>query len=261
MKVLIVLAHPEPNSLNAHLAWCARDTLSSHVHRIQISDLYASRFDPREAAWQFAARCNPQRFDVQVEQQFAWEHNALPSDVHAETKKVISADLLILHFPLWWFGLPAILKGWIDRVFVYGGLYSGARTHDRGPCRGKRILMCVTTGSSEMACSHNGREGDTHLMLWPHLYTLRYVGFTVLQPFLIHGVRGGLRGEEEQAHRAYVLRRILNYRELLTHIDDAPVVPFNSDDDFDSNGTLKPGAPVYSPFIGHERRLCLTESV
>jgi NAD(P)H dehydrogenase (quinone) len=163
----------------------------------QISDLYASNFDPRESGRHFTVRRDPERFDAAAEQRFSWEHQALPADIADEVHKVLSADLVILQFPLWWFGPPAILKGWLDRVFVYGGMYSSARRHDRGVCRGKRALLCVTAGSSEAACSPDGPEGDTRLMLWPTLYALRYVGFTVLEPFLIHGVRSGLGRSRE----------------------------------------------------------------
>jgi NAD(P)H dehydrogenase (quinone) len=251
MNAVIVLAHPEPQSFNAHLAYWARDTLAARDHIVQISDLYASNFDPRESTQHFTVRRDPKRFDVAAEQRFSWEHQALPADVADEVHKVLSADLVVLQFPLWWFGPPAMLKGWLDRVFVYGGMYSSARRHDHGVCRGKRALLCVTTGSSEAACSPDGREGDTRLMLWPTLYALRYVGFTVLEPFLIHGVRSGLHGQHADAQDRRLLCEAQRYRELLLDLDVAPVVPFNSDDDWDEAEKLKLTAPVHSPFIRH----------
>jgi len=200
-------------------------------------------------------RYNPVCFDAQSEQRFSWEHESLPADVKEEVEKIFWADLLLLQFPLWWFGPPAILKGWMDRVFVYGGLYTGARKHDRGRCRGKRALMCVTSGSAETACTYNGYEGDTSLILWPSLFAFRYVGFTVLQPFIIHGVRGGLKGPDAEAQHRVLDSRKQEYREYLLHIDDAPTVPFNSADDWDENGKLKPEAPTYSPFIRQKKTL------
>ena len=149
MNVLIVLAHPEPQSFNTCLARLARDTFLESRHVVQVSDLYASEFDPCESGRHFPVRCNPDRFEAQAEQRFHWDRGSLPPDIAREADRILWADLVILQFPLWWFGLPAILKGWMDRVFVYGGLYSGSRRHDRGPCRGKRALMCVTTGSPE----------------------------------------------------------------------------------------------------------------
>ena len=252
MNVLIVLAHPERRSFNTHLVCAAQETLVQAGHEVRVSDLYASGFDPCEAGRHFSVRVAPDRFDAQVEQRFHWEQRTLPADVAREVESILWADLLILQFPLWWFGVPAILKGWMDRCFVYGGLYSGSRRHDTGPCRGKRALMCVTTGSSESACSCDGREGDTRLILWPSLYALRYLGFTVVEPTIIHGLRGGLDGSAEQVQRCDLAARANAYQESLRHIDDMPTVPFHGADDWDEHGKLKPEAPVYSPFIRHK---------
>jgi NAD(P)H dehydrogenase (quinone) len=255
MNILIVLAHPESQSFNGHLARLARDSFLEHGHAVQMSDLYTSEFDPCESARHYSIRCNPRCFDAQTEQRFSWERKSLPIEIKKEVQKILWADLLLLQFPLWWFGLPAILKGWMDRVFVYGGLYSSSRRHDRGPCRGKRALMCVTTGSSEAACAYNGYEGDTRLILWPSLFAFRYVGFTVLQPFMIHAARGRLKGYEAEAQNQRLREREQEYKKYLLEIDTAPTVPFNSDKDWDQNGTLKPDAPVFSPFIRHKKAL------
>lgn len=72
MNVLIVLAHPEPQSFNAHLAHLACDVLAQHGHTVQLSDLYALNFDPREAASHFAIRSDPACFDAAAEQRFSW---------------------------------------------------------------------------------------------------------------------------------------------------------------------------------------------
>lgn len=253
MNTLIVLAHPDSRSFNAHLARAARDARAACGDRVELSDLYAADFDPREAGHHFANRRDPERFDAAAEQRHSWERGALPADVAGELDKLLAADLVILQFPLWWFGPPAMLKGWIDRVFIYGAMYSSARRHDRGVGRGKRALLCVTTGSSEAACSPDGREGDTRLVLWPTLYTLRYVGFTVLEPVLIYGVRSGLAGDAAAAQDLRLAGATQRYRDLLADLDAAPVVPFNGDDDWDGAEKLKPGAPVYSPFIRHVR--------
>ena len=257
MNVLLVVAHPEPSSFNGYLACMACDTLSKNGHAVRISDLYASDFDPRESGRHYSIRVDPACFNAQAEQCFNWENRSLPEQVQNEIDNIIWADLLVLQFPLWWFGPPAILKGWMDRVFVYGGLYTGSRRHDRGQCAGKNALVCVTTGSSAEACSFDGREGDTHLILWPLLYALRYVGYTVLQPYIIHGVRGGLSEDAAKAKKEYLLGMERDYKERLLNIHTAPRVSFNSDNDWDEQGKLKPEAPVHSPFIRHKRELNL----
>src|SRR4051812_17343831 len=122
MNILIVLAHPEPKSLNGRLARFARDTFSKQSYQVRVSDLYSKEFDPLEDGRHFSVRQNSDCFDVQSEQRFNWERGSLPSEVKEQIENIFWADLLLLQFPLWWFGPPAILKGWMDRVFVYGGL-------------------------------------------------------------------------------------------------------------------------------------------
>lgn len=251
MKALIVLAHPEPRSFNSHLASSAAEALQRDGHSVVVHDLYASDFDPREGPEQYRLRRTNDRFDAQVEQRYSWDQDATPSEVKSQVEQLLECDLLIVQFPLWWFGPPAILKGWLDRVFVYGGLYRSSARHDHGLLKGKRVIASVTTGSSEQSCSSNGSEGDTSLMLWPFLYSFRYVGFDVLEPHLIHGVRGGLEGAEldEQNHR--LAQREQEYLYRLKEIDKWSSVRYNANTDFDQNGQLKPNAPVFSPFIRH----------
>ena len=255
MNVLIVLAHPEAQSFNAHLARIAEKALAGGGTLVQRSDLYAEHFDPSEGPRHFRVLRHPERFDAQTEQRFSHENRLLSPEVEREMARILWADLVILQFPLWWFGLPAALKGWMDRVFVYGGLYSGSCRHDSGFCRNKRALMCVTTGSSAEKCAYNGVEGDTKLMLWPALYSLRYLGFGVLQPFVIHGVRSGLTGAAAEAHDEHLEEMSRNYDAFLRGLDKAPLVPFNADTDFDESGRLRPEAPSYSPFIRHSPEL------
>jgi NAD(P)H dehydrogenase (quinone) len=254
MNTLIVLAHPEPLSYNAHLARFARGRLAAGGHAVRTSDLYAMGFDPCEAGRHFSPRGQPDRFDAQVEQRFGWENGTLPAEVRGEIDKVLWADCVILQFPLWWFGVPAILKGWIDRVFAYGALYASTRRFDRGPCRGKRALLSVTAASVAEACAHDGFEGDTLLHLFPTMFALRYVGFAVIEPFVIYGVRAALRGAEAEARDRHLGAKEAEYAALLARIDKAPIVPFSADEDYE-NGRLKPGAPAYSPFIRHRKNL------
>ncbi|WP_318188687.1 NAD(P)H-dependent oxidoreductase [Pseudomonas fluorescens] len=125
--------------------------------------------------------------------------------------------------PLWWFGAPAMLKGWMDRVLVYGGLYSSEQRFEQGVCRGKKVLLCVTTGSSAHECAPNGREGNTHLLLWPIQYAFRYVGFDVLQSYLVHGIWADCTASGRDLNEE--LRR---YSSFCADIDQAAVLRFNS---------------------------------
>lgn len=251
MRALILLAHPEPRSFNAHLAVQAAAQLQHEGLRADVVDLYADGFDPLEAAHQHPQRLQPDRFDAQREQRHAAEQGHLPTDVQRHLGLLKAADLLILQFPLWWFAAPAVLKGWLDRVLVYGPVYNSRQRHEHGVMQGKRALLSVTTGSSARACAVDGREGDTRLLLWPLMYSLRYIGFEVMQPHIVHGVRSGLRGEHAQAHDAALAAATHAYRERLAQWRQWPTVPFNDSGDFKQGVALRAEAPVHSPFIRH----------
>nr|WP_199678723.1 NAD(P)H-dependent oxidoreductase [Salinisphaera sp. LB1] len=190
MPTLIVHAHPEARSFNAALTATARNTLEARGHTVEISDLYAEGFDPVEGPRHYAERADSERFAPLTEQRHASERGQLPADVAREIDRLERADLVILQFPLWWHAQPAIVKGWFDRVFVYGGLYTGSRRYDAGHFRGKRAMLSVTTGGPRRSFLPYGRGGPIERLLWPINYSLYYMGFDVLAPQLTHGVQG-----------------------------------------------------------------------
>lgn len=251
MRALILLAHPEPRSFNAHLATQAAEQLRHDHLQVDVVDLYAEGFDPLEAAHHHSSRLQPDRFDAQREQRYGAEQGRLPADVQRHLQLLQAADLVILQFPLWWFAAPAILKGWLDRVLVYGPMYNSRRRHEHGAMRGKRALPSVTTGSSARACGMDGREGNTRLLLWPLMYSLRYVGFEVMEPHVVHGVRSGLAPECVQAHDEALATATLHYRKRLAQWPQWPIVPFNDSVDFEDSVVLRAEATAYSPFIRH----------
>jgi NAD(P)H dehydrogenase (quinone) len=83
-----------------------------------------------------------------------------------------------------------MLKGWMDRVFVSGGLYTSRMRYDAGYFRGRRAQVSITTGAPKAAFGPGSRGGDFDTMLWPIHYSLHYMGFSVLPPFISYGVQG-----------------------------------------------------------------------
>ncbi len=249
MHAHIVIAHPEKQSFNAHLSGISQQALTASGWQTSLSDLYAMDFDPCEGPRHYSARKDVNVFHVQTEQRYNADQQTLPTEVESEIRHLLECDLLVAHFPLWWFGMPAILKGWMDRVFVYGRMYRSAVRYDRGVCAGKKVIACVTTGASEASCAFNGREGDTQLHLWPLLFPFRYLGFEVLEPEVFHGV-GGVAFIEDQEGGLNTLEIYSNqWRKTLATLDSRPRLPYNADDEFDDSKRLKPDAPVYSPFV------------
>lgn len=188
MNVLLILAHPERKSFNGALFDVARETLATDGHTVQTSDLYAIDFDARSGANNFAGLRDPGYLRLQQEEMHAAETGGFAHDLEEEIRKIEAADLVVFQFPLWWFGLPAILKGWVDRVFAMGRLYGGGRRYETGMLRGKRALLSLTTGGPRETYIAGGANGDIMGILRPiHRGMLEFVGFDVLAPAIYYG--------------------------------------------------------------------------
>jgi NAD(P)H dehydrogenase (quinone) len=251
----IVLAHPEPLSFNAHLADAARRTLEAKGWQVTMSDLYAMGFDPAEGPGHFAARQNPERFDAQAEQRHASKEGMVPADVAADIERLDAADLVILQYPMWWHLPPAMLKGWIDRVFVYGAVYASAKRFEAGRFIGRRAILSVTVGTGAGTYAHDGRSGDIDLLLWPVNFSLAYGGFEVLAPFVAYGVEAGLRYSDPGVVEARLRGVEEDWVRALDTLDERETIPFKRMADWGPDGRIVPGAPVCSPFIGRRERL------
>ncbi len=257
MQAHIVLAHPEPRSFNAHLATVARQALAAQGWGVTVSDLYAQGFDPCERPEHYAPRLQAERFDVQSEQRHAAAQGTLPAAVTAEIERLDQADLLILQYPMWWHLPPAILKGWFDRVFAYGQVYTSKQRFEAGRYAGKRALLSVTVGTSAETYAFDGRSGDIDLLLWPVNFSLAYVGYQVLRPFIAYGVEAGLRYSDPAVVAARLRQVEVDLDSSLRTLDRIPVVPFNRMSEWGADGRIVPEAPVYSPFMRRRQQLDL----
>ena len=231
MNVLIVHAHPEPQSFNTALRDHSVKILAELGHTVEVSDLYAMGFNPVSGPDDFTDRANPDYLVYALEQRHGHETGTLAPDIAAEIDKLIRCDLLILHFPLYWFSVPAIMKGWIDRVMVSGLTYGGRRFYDRGGLKGKKAMLTLTLGGREyMLDSDEAIHGKLEDMLRPLLRgTLAYTGMTVLPPFVAWHVP-----YVDYAARAQYLT---DYEDRLRNLDSLTPLAFPSLDDFD--GTMR----------------------
>ncbi|MBC3246110.1 NAD(P)H-dependent oxidoreductase [Pseudomonas lurida] len=185
MKVLIVHAHPEPQSFTAALRDQAVATLEGQGHEVKVSDLYAMQWNPVASAADFSSRENPDYLVYALEQRLGVKKQSIAADIQGELDTLLWADLLILNFPIFWFSAPAMLKGWIDRVLVSGVCYGGKRFYDQGGLAGKRAMVTVTLGGREHMFGEGAVHGPLEDMLRPILRgTLAYVGYDVLAPFV-----------------------------------------------------------------------------
>jgi NAD(P)H dehydrogenase (quinone) len=240
MNVLIVYAHPEPKSFNGAMKDTAVETLTAAGHSVEVSDLYAMKFNPVVGAEDFTGeRSNPDVLSIAREQTHAVETATLAADIVAEQEKLRRADLVILQFPVWWFGMPGILKGWADRVFARGFAYLAGRKYDTGMFRGKLAMVATTTGTSADTYAPDGIDGDLLTVLWPlHNGLLRYCGFDVLPPFVAY-MPGRVSLAEREAYLAA-------YRQRLREIETTPRLFFHPAQDYGANERLKPGVRAQS---------------
>ncbi|WP_338525089.1 NAD(P)H-dependent oxidoreductase [Pseudomonas batumici] len=218
MNVLIVHAHPEPQSFTAALRDQAVQTLQAEGHTVKVSDLYAMHWNPVASAEDFSARDNPDYLVYALEQRLGVKTRSLAPDIQEELDKLLWADLLILNFPIYWFSVPAILKGWIDRVLVSGVCYGGKRFYDQGGLAGKKALVSVTLGGREHMFGEDAIHGPLEDMLRPLLRgTLAYVGLDVLPPFVAWHVPYISADSREQF--------LVGYHQRLENLDqDSPLV-------------------------------------
>jgi NAD(P)H dehydrogenase (quinone) len=227
VNVLIVHAHPEPRSFTSALKDLARTELEQAGHTVTVSDLYAMNWNPVASGADFGSRKNPDYLVYALEQRFNYEQGSIAPDIAAELEKIKAAELIIFSFPLYWFSVPAMLKGWIDRVLVSGLCYGGMRFYDKGGLKGKRALLSFTLGGREHMFGPDAIHGEIETMLRPLLRgSLYYCGLDVLPPFIGYHVP-----YITPEARAGVLE---NYRHYLANLDTLQPLKFPSVDDFDA---------------------------
>ena len=228
MRVLIVHAHHEPTSFNGAMTRAAVTTLGDLGHSVIVSDLYAMNFDPVSDRRNFLSIADGVRLEQQVEERHAAQSNSFAPALQAEMDKLAACDLLILQFPIWWLGLPAILKGWIDRVLAVGRAYGGGRWYDRGMMSGKRAMLSVTMGGPEDSYSERGLYGaPARAILHPINHgTLGFVGFTVIEPFIVYAPGRMDAQRRSDALAAYAAR--------LGDLDQAPTLMMPRSEDYEN---------------------------
>jgi NAD(P)H dehydrogenase (quinone) len=186
MNVFIVYAHPEKRSFNSAMKDLAVAALTEQGHQVVVSDLYDMHFWAGAGQGDFIAQ-SAEPLNLQASQLTALKTAGFAPEIAAEIEKLRACNLLILHFPLWWFSMPAIMKGWIDRVFTYGfayGVMGGPSTN----LAGRKALVVTTTGgpAATYTATTRGTVDDylKHLLVG----SLAFCSMEVLPTFVGYGV-------------------------------------------------------------------------
>lgn len=208
-RALIVHAHPEDASFSSAQATAAAAALRGATVEVDRIDLYAEDWDPVLSREQFLD--GPGYFKPQAEQLRAVEAETLEPAVRAHLDQLLEADLLVLSFPLWWFSMPATMKGWVDRVFAMGATFGGEHgIFSDGALRGKKAVLLLTTGGSGPAFAPGADEGYGALddfLFHIHRGMLEFVGYEVLEPVVTYGP-ARLTAEERSEALQHVRARL-----------------------------------------------------
>lgn len=133
MKALVIYAHPNPESFNHAILKSVEEGLREQEHEVKIRDLYGMSFDPI----------------LDAEDLSLISKGETPEDIRREQADVTWADGLVFIYPLWWHDRPAILKGWMDRVFLNGFAFEYGPQGPTGLLGGKKALVLQTSGNPE----------------------------------------------------------------------------------------------------------------
>ncbi|WP_280239556.1 NAD(P)H-dependent oxidoreductase [Nocardia abscessus] len=236
-NVLVVYAHPKPDSLTGALKDVAVRQLRTQGHEVRTTDLYAMGWKAAADTDDFGAVEEP---NFMLASGVAYHNGTLSPDIRAEQEKLLWADAVVLHFPLWWFGMPAIMKGWVDRVLTCGFAYGAGGTalprYGAGVLAGRRAMLVVSIGGKQPSYSDRGINGPVEDLLFPiHHGILYYTGMDVLPPFLVHDtIRLGSTRFDEVADD---LRRRMSD---LAELEPIPYRP-QAGGDYDRSLRLEPG--------------------
>ena len=163
MKYLVIFAHPNTDSLNGYFKQAICDQLVSDGNEVEVRDLYKLRFDPV----------------LSLQDMEGQRRGVVSHDVKKEQDFIVQADFILILHPIWWTGLPAIMKGYIDRVFSYGFAYRYEAGVQKGLLGGKQVMIINTHGKS--SSEYVDTEMDRALSLTSDLGIYQYCGLEVVQ--------------------------------------------------------------------------------
>lgn len=170
----------------------AVQVLSGQGHQVVLSDLYGQGFSAVAQKWDFVTTSGG-HFNYMLEQKHAARLDlAFSPDILGEIEKVRAADVIILATPIWWFSVPAILKGWFDRVLAMGVTWDGGKIYENGLLRGKQAMLLAAAGGPPQYYQEQGRHRANAVQMLHHVNhgTLAFCGLNVHEPYVALGVLG-----------------------------------------------------------------------
>lgn len=186
MHVLTILDHPDKNSFSAAIAreFCAGAETAGHT--TELADLHAENFDPR---WSLADIEGDRSGDV-------------PEDIRAEQDRIERADAIGFVFPLFWWGMPAMTKGWMDRVWSWGWAYDQLDDPEKSLQKPRTGVLLVPAGARSDEMQELGYTSAIETA-WID-GTFGYFGFTSRELILLNGSKGSKPRRQALLERAFI---------------------------------------------------------
>ena len=208
MNILILYAHHEASSFNGALLNVAKKTLAQIGHTVVISDLYEENFQAAGDKRDFTQIDESVPFHYRKEQQRAYKNATFAPEIQREQKRVTWSDALVIQCPMWCFSVPAIVKGWFDRVLTKDFAYGKDMEYTTGGMGKRQALLSLTTAGPKSIYEEGGLHGPIGNYLF-HITNgmLPYVGFDVLDPSIFYAVENATDVERK--------RYLLQYAEIL----------------------------------------------
>ena len=191
MHVLTVLDHPNPASFTAAVAHAFMTGAAEAGHQTELADLHAEGFDPRGT-----------QADIEADETRQW-----PPDIVSEHRRLEHADAVCLVFPLFWWGMPAMTKGWVERVWAWGWAYDQLGDTNVSLQKPRTGILLVPAGarSDEMA-----KKGYTEALETSWIQgTFGYFGFTNRKLVVLNGAEGSAERRQSLLHIAQETGRLL----------------------------------------------------
>lgn len=196
MKALVVYAHPSEASFNFALKEAVSQGLTETGWEVIESDLYKMNFNPILDTSDYPTYTGDS-FGVMAAQFKAAEDKQYHAEVQAEMDKVTQSNLIVLQFPIWWFTCPAIMTGWLQRVFPIGFWYQTEHL------KGKKFLISCTAGPSREIYDLEGHKEIEDILFHIKNNFVMY-GFDTLPIQIIYNVNG--KTAEERTHDIQALK-------------------------------------------------------
>jgi len=173
MKHLVIVAHPRSDSLTMRLAQAYVQELSTLGHQHTLHDLYRMDFDP-----------------ILTSAEIAQLPHATPPDVVQAQQDILAVDVVTVIYPLWWLSMPAILKGYVDRVFARGFAYEAVKGQVRGLLGGRQCVLLTLSGAPLPVLAGSGQWNALTMLQDRHVF--HAVGFELLEHLHFDHIEKGL---------------------------------------------------------------------